>query len=105
MNKSTIFSLGRGKERERKKKIWFYFIQQKVLELTAIPIITFLPFLAGDKLGDFLNIDLNILAKWVYGFFAIIVAIIILMVIGGLIFLFLRSNWNLAVHRVDKEIK
>jgi len=89
-----------------KKRVWFYFIQQKIIELSILPALTILPYLIGKCVLQFLDrYGYTIFQKWLIGLFILLSSIIILAILGGILFLFIKSNWDWANRRAKQYFK
>ncbi len=92
--------------KELKKRAWFYFIQQKVIELSILPAITIIPFLIGKYVLHFLDkYGYTLFQKWLIGLFILLTSIISLLFIGGLLYIFIKSNWDWAKRRAGQSLK
>ena len=92
--------------KELKKRVWFYFIQQKVIEISILPTITILPYLVGKYVLQFLDkYGYTVFQKWMIGLFIILSSIMVLVMIGGLGYLFIKANWDWAKRRAERYFK
>ena len=95
-----------NQDKEFKKRTWFYFIQQKVIELSILPVTTILPYFVGKTILEFFNqYGFSLFARWLIGLTIILLLIIILFVSGGTGYLFIKSNWDWAKRRTEKYFK
>ena len=93
-----------SKTKELKNLIWFYFVQQKVLEILSIPLLTIIPYLIGVKFSNYFG-EYGIFLSWWVGIVIFGVSILLLAGVVGLIYLFIKSNWNWAKRRAEKKLQ
>lgn len=101
----TIRFFKRGDKKDFKSLVWFYFVQQKVVEILSIPFFIFVPYLIGSKISDDWFGGLNVFGTWLVGLTIVLLSIIALVVIVGVLYIFIKSNWNWAKRRASNKLR
>jgi len=95
----------RGDKQDFKNLVWFYFFQQKAIEILSIPFFVLVPYLVGKALPSHWFGDEGVFFTWLVGLTFLLFSIIVLIGVICLGYVFIKSNWNLAKRRAVNKLR
>lgn len=101
--KTKLFD--RGDKKDFKSLVWFYFFQQKAIEILSIPFFILVPYFLGRTIPCRWFGDDSIFFTWLVGLAILLISIICLVGVICIVYVFIKSNWNLAKKRAKRKLK
>jgi len=101
--KTKLFD--RGDKKDFKSLVWYYFMQQKAIEILSIPFFILVPYFIGRAIPGSWFGDGSVFFTWFVGLSILLISILCLIGVACLVYIFIKSNWNLAKKRAREKLK